>query len=117
MPDSAALDFSRLREVYEDDTAGMLELYDLMLKNGASHLDKLDAALRERDLEGVRKAAHSIKGSSGNVGAGALSRIAAETEDAARDAQWERLTGAAAGLRPAFERVREAVEAFRAGAD
>ena len=115
MQDSAALDFSRLRDIYEDDTAGMLELYDLMLKNSASHLEKLDAALRERDLEGVRKAAHSIKGSSGNAGANALFRLAAQTEDAARDAQWERVTDAAAGLRPAFERVREAVEAFRAG--
>ena len=115
MPDNSALDFSRLRDVYEDDTAGMLELYDLMLKNGASHLDKLDAAVHERDLEGVRKAAHSLKGSSGNIGAGTLSRIAAQTEDAARDAQWERATDAAAGLRPEFERVRQAVEQFRAG--
>ena len=108
------VDFSRLRDIYEDDTAGMLELYDLMLKNGASHLDKLDAAVHARDLEGVRKAAHSLKGSSGNVGAEALCRLAARTEDAARDAQWERITDAAADLRPAFEQVCEAVEAFRA---
>lgn len=114
MPDNPAVDFSRLRDVYEDDTAGMLELYDLMLKNGAMHLDKLDAAIRERDCEGVRKAAHSLKGSSGNVGAMPLSRLAAQVEDAARDEQWDKITELSGGLRPAFERVSEAVATFRA---
>lgn len=112
-PDSSVLDLSRLRDVYEDDTAGMLELFDMMLRNSAAHLDALDAALQRRDLDGVRKAAHSIKGSSGNVGANELSRTAAEIEDAARGESWDGVPEKVAGLRPAYERVREAVEQLR----
>jgi HPt (histidine-containing phosphotransfer) domain-containing protein len=113
-PDSSVvLDLTRLQDVYEDDTEGMLELFDMMLKNSAAHLDALDRAVQAQDLEGVRKATHSIKGSSGNVGANQLSRTAAEVEDSARDGNWENIPTLAAQLRPAYERAREAVEQFR----
>ena len=113
-PDSSVvLDLTRLQDVYEDDTTGMLELFDMMLKNSAMHLDALDRAVQDQDLEGVRKATHSIKGSSGNVGANELSRTAAEIEDHARDGNWENVPGLAARLRPAYERARDAIEQFR----
>lgn len=109
------LDLSRLREIYEDDTTGMLELYDMMLKNNAAHLDKLDAAVEARDLDAVRKSAHAIKGSSGNVGANRLSRIAADVEDSARDGSWNSVAERIAEMRPDFELVRAEIEKLRRG--
>lgn len=109
------LDLNRLRDIYEDDTAGMLELYDMMLKNNAAHLEKLESGVEAHDLEAVRKAAHAIKGSSGNVGANRLSRLAAEVEESARDGSWDGIATKVAEMRPGFESVKAEIEKLRTG--
>ncbi|GAC1389891.1 MAG: hypothetical protein NVSMB31_06300 [Vulcanimicrobiaceae bacterium] len=111
--DKSILDLDRLIEVYEDDHDGMLELFDLMLKNNRMLLEKLEQACAAHDLEGVRKAAHSMKGSAGNVGAVRLHELAASIEDTARDGSWEGLEEAVALARPAFERLRREIDLIR----
>ena len=48
-------------------------------------VDRLAELLRGGDPEQLRDHAHGLKGSASNIGAGTLSRILAEVEDAARD--------------------------------
>jgi len=111
--DKSILDLDRLLEVYEDDHEGMLELFDLMIKNNRGLLEKLEQAVTAHDLEGVRKAAHSMKGSAGNVGATALHKLAASIEDAARDGSWNGLEENASLARPAFDRLRRESDLLR----
>ncbi|MDP9017129.1 MAG: Hpt domain-containing protein [Candidatus Eremiobacteraeota bacterium] len=111
--DKSILDLNRLLEVYEDDHEGMLELFDLMIKNNRGLLEKLESATTEHDLEGVRKASHSMKGSAGNVGATALHALAVSIEDAARDGSWDRLEHSVPLARPAFDRLRREIDLLR----
>ena len=45
-----------------------LELADLMVDTGMADLNKIESAIREGDTDTGAKAAHSIKGASGNLG-------------------------------------------------
>ena len=111
--DKSVLDMSRLMEVYGEDLEGMLELFDLMLKNNAALLTKLEHAAQTGDLEGVRAASHAMKGSSGNVGGLELYALAQKIEDRARDGSWEGLPEDVQTARPALARLRQQIESLR----
>ncbi|MFN2527381.1 MAG: Hpt domain-containing protein [Candidatus Baltobacteraceae bacterium] len=111
--DRSVLDMGRLIEVYDEDLDGMLELFDLMLKNNTALLAKMEHAARERDLEGVRSASHSIKGSAGNVGGIELYKLGQEIEDKARDGSWDGLAELVEKARPAFNRLRREIDSLR----
>ncbi|MDQ6931094.1 MAG: Hpt domain-containing protein [Candidatus Eremiobacteraeota bacterium] len=111
--DKSVLDLDRLIEVYDDDLDGMLELFDLMIKNNTGLLTKLEHASMEHDLEGVRAAAHAIKGSAGNVGGMELYRLAQQIEDLARDGSWQGLQEHVRAARPAFNRLRGEIDSLR----
>ncbi|GAC1655755.1 MAG: hypothetical protein NVS9B12_07010 [Vulcanimicrobiaceae bacterium] len=111
--DKSVLDMERLIEVYDEDLAGMLELFDLMLKNNTGLLVKLEHATQERDLEGVRAASHAMKGSAGNVGGMELYRIAQAIEEHAREGSWPRITEHVQKARPAFNRLRNEIDSLR----
>ena len=59
-------------------------------------IDQLKAAWREGNAAGVQRAAHSLKGSSGNVGADALYEVCREIDDRAKagELRIEQLIGA-----------------------
>ncbi|MBF0426514.1 MAG: PAS domain S-box protein [Magnetococcales bacterium] len=44
----------------------------------------IQSVLEQRDVDGIRRLAHGIKGSSGNIAAGRIATLAAEIEEAAR---------------------------------
>ena len=111
--DKSVLDMDRLIEVYEEDLDGMLELFDLMLKNNTAQLAKLEHAVQEHDLEGVRAAAHAMKGSVGNVGGIELFKLARDIEDLARDGTWDGLEEMVQKARPAFNRLRREIDSLR----
>lgn len=111
--DKSVLDMARLIEVYDEDLGGMLELFDLMLKNNSGLLAKLEHASQEHDLEGVRSAAHAMKGSAGNVGGVELYRLAQEIEDLARDGSWDGIPERVEQARPAFARLRREIDSLR----
>ena len=111
--DKSVLDMARLIEVYEEDLDGMLELFDLMLKNNTGLLVKLEHAAQEHDIEGVRSAAHAMKGSAGNVGGVELYRLAQEIEDRARDGSWDGIAERVGKARPALVRLRQEIDSLR----
>jgi HPt (histidine-containing phosphotransfer) domain-containing protein len=113
LPANEVLDLSRLEEAFEDDTAGIAELLEMALDTGVKHRHALEQGVAAGDAEMVRRAAHAIKGSSGNVGANAVMNLADELEQRARvgnlDGARERIDAIAA----AYARVGEAVRAYR----
>ncbi len=111
--DKSVLDMARLIEVYEEDLDGMLELFDLMIKNNTGLLAKLEHATQERDLEGVRSAAHAIKGSAGNVGGLELYKLAQQIEEQALDGSWDGISDRVRAARPAFGRLQREIDSLR----
>jgi HPt (histidine-containing phosphotransfer) domain-containing protein len=73
------------------------------------------AALTEAAAAGRRddaaRAAHSLKGSAGNIGARRLQELAGHAEDAARRADPADLSAHAQAVRVEFERVEAAIRA------
>jgi HPt (histidine-containing phosphotransfer) domain-containing protein len=84
LPDNEVLDLARLEEAFEDDTGGIAELLEMALETGAKHRRTLADALAAGDAQLVARAAHSIKGSAGNIGASRVAELAAELEERAR---------------------------------
>ncbi|HEY4442082.1 MAG TPA: Hpt domain-containing protein [Candidatus Elarobacter sp.] len=114
MPDNEILDLSRLIEAFEDDTAGIAELLEMAMETGRKHQRALAEAIANGDAEGVRRAAHSIKGSSGNIGANRVMEVAAELEQRARAGDLNDAATSAASIDAEYARVDAEVRAYRA---
>ena len=67
----------------------LASLFQLFVSDAPKKLEKMDACAAERDLYGVERTAHSLKGASATVGASRLCEIAAETERAAKAGSWD----------------------------
>jgi HPt (histidine-containing phosphotransfer) domain-containing protein len=115
MGDTAILEISRLEEIFEDDTAAIADLLEAAMGTGATNQATLRDALGRRVLGDVMRAAHAIKGSTANIGGNEVAAAAAIIEDAARAQTWDGIEPAAIELDLAYERLREAVRAYRAG--
>jgi DNA-binding response OmpR family regulator len=73
-----ALDKDRVRELQElagDDPALLRELIELFLSGAPDQLDRMRHAAEDEDAPALRRAAHTLKGSSGQMGALRLQEI------------------------------------------
>jgi HPt (histidine-containing phosphotransfer) domain-containing protein len=114
MRDTPTLEISRLVEVFEDDTAGIVSLLEAALRTGAGHRGLLHEAIARGALVDVMKTSHAIKGSSANIGGNEVAAIAGRIETAARAETWDGIAEAAGELDGAYERLGRAVAAYRA---
>ncbi|EFK09112.1 Hpt domain protein [delta proteobacterium NaphS2] len=62
------MDIKALAENLGLEEEEYLELADLLVDTGMADLDKIESAIKEGDTDTAAKAAHSIKGASGNLG-------------------------------------------------
>jgi len=66
----------------------LTELIDLFVKESGPRVAGLEKALKERDARTLERLAHTLKGSSGNLGAEALSRLCNDLQNSARGQDW-----------------------------
>jgi HPt (histidine-containing phosphotransfer) domain-containing protein len=113
LPDKSVLDLSRLEEAFDDDRSGIAELLEMALETGAKHRRALEEGLANGDAHMVARAAHSIKGSAGNIGANGVYQIAVELDEHARTGN---LDGSAERIRAiddAYARLADEIRAYR----
>lgn len=113
MPDKQILDLARLEEAFEDDTGGIAELLEMALETGAKHRNTLSQGLAAGDAAVIAKAAHSIKGSAGNIGAGEVAQLAAELDERARAGELDDARERVEAIDAAYARLTERVRAYR----
>jgi HPt (histidine-containing phosphotransfer) domain-containing protein len=113
LPDKEILDLGRLEEAFEDDTGGIAELLEMALETGAKHRRTLVDGLAAGDANVVARAAHSIKGSAGNIGAGQVARLAAELEEHARAGDLADAGARVAAIDDAYALLSERVRDYR----
>ena len=113
MGDTPILEISRLEEIFEDDTAGIADLLEAAMTTGMTHQSVLNDAIARGALDDVMKASHAIKGSSANIGGNEVAEVAGRIETAARADTWDGIAPAAKELDQAYERLRDAVRAYR----
>lgn len=102
MTDDTLIDAAAIRRLQEWGGDKLVrEMIRLYLENAAARLDQIDEGLVEGgDLEHAGRAAHSLKSSALNVGAGRVSRLAAEMERHALGGERDET----AALRPSLAR-------------
>ncbi|MBU3071178.1 Hpt domain-containing protein [Aestuariicella sp. G3-2] len=96
-----------LKEVMEED---FQELLDTFLNDSRERIPLLQEQLASGDSEGLRQSAHSLKGSSSNLGAIKLSELCFQIEQKAKQQQLEDLAGILQQVESEFERVALALQ-------
>lgn len=97
----------------EDGGQFFNELIDIFLTDTPARVEEIRSGLAKADAPGVMRAAHSIKGSAGNFGAGALAQCAYAIEQASRGGDLATAASLEPELAAAFARVQSALEAAR----
>lgn len=106
--DRAALD--QIRQLQGVGQPSLLrQVIDIYLESSTKLVAQIDAALASADAGAAGSAAHALKSSSGNVGAIAVTKLAAAIEAAARDNSLERVEALHAELLAAFAVARRAL--------
>ena len=96
-----------------DSVEAIAELLDLFRKDGALRSQQMITAAAEKNIDQWLAAAHSLKGSSSNLGARNLSALCADAEKAVRAENSDRMTDLSQQIKEEFELVIEAVEEKR----
>ena len=104
---------SGLRELQDSGGPGILaEIVGMFVEDAQLRLQNLREAVASGEPEDLERAAHALKGASGNVGARRMSRVAADLQEIGASGD---LSGAAAkveALSREFERARPELEAL-----
>jgi len=94
-----------------DDDAMLGELIESYLEETPKLLQELDDALESQDADRLRRAAHSLKSSSKDFGAGSLAELCLELETQGRAGDLAGAADRVARAQAEFERVRETLTA------
>lgn len=95
-----------------DDEDLMREVLSVLWDDTSAHVPKLEAAVRNRDLEQCVRLAHYSKGACANVGASAAAKLFRRIEDDARVAQFDRCEESLAALGQALAELQVEIAAF-----
>jgi HPt (histidine-containing phosphotransfer) domain-containing protein len=96
-----------LREIERAGSPGFLgELIDLFLQEAVAHLAGLRKSLAAKDARAFERTAHTLKGSSGNLGATAMSMMCAVLQEIGRETDWTRAEELLPRLETEFQVVK-----------
>ncbi len=93
-----------------DSPEAVSELLELFLKDGASRLQQIEQAMTARNTTALAAAAHSLKGSSSNLGARLLASLCSQMEKAGRAEAYSDVASLHDKLQKEFRNVVAAVE-------
>lgn len=105
--------FERLLEMTGSDLEFLDELVDTYLDDGATQIAALEAAVAAGSVEELVRPAHSLKGSSLNIGALRLGELSRGLEEAARGGAADDAARAVTEIAAAFAEARSALLAER----
>jgi HPt (histidine-containing phosphotransfer) domain-containing protein len=116
VPDTSSIDpeaISNLRELNPGDGDAFLrEIVSIYIEDTPKRIADLKSCLASGDVSAFTRAAHTIKGSSANVGAQLLRGIAERLEAVSRKEGLGGVSGLIAECDAEFERVKAALEAI-----
>jgi CheY-like chemotaxis protein/HPt (histidine-containing phosphotransfer) domain-containing protein/two-component sensor histidine kinase len=96
-----------LRAIMGDEYRGLIRMF---VEDAPTHIAKLQSALAANDVPGMVAPAHTLKSSSANLGAMALSAVARRIEQGARTATLEKPALAVLMLENEFKRAKGALD-------
>jgi two-component system, sensor histidine kinase and response regulator len=87
------------------------ELTEMFLEDTSSALTALEEALKSGDASSVERVAHTLKGSSGSMGARGMAELCAKLQDVGASSDLSRASLLLERLEAEFDRVRSALKA------
>ena len=103
----------QFRELDPSGGSGLIkEIMQMFLESTADTLRQIDQAAANGDADGLRRAAHTLKSSSANVGAETLSRLFLQLEVLGRNEQLETVTPLLGEIRLANEMAAREIHEF-----
>jgi len=91
-----------LKEIMEDGFKTLLETF---VNDSHSRIEDLRAGLQAGDSDAVRRAAHSLKGSSGNLGANPLAALCLTVENRSKDGDLQGLEADLMAIENEYQKV------------
>lgn len=88
----------------------LAEIAGMFVTDAPSQMTELREAVESGDADGVERTAHSLKGSSGNIGASRMSEICNELQNVGASGNLARAPEVLEQLEAEFVRVRPALE-------
>ena len=98
-----------LKEVMEDGFVNSLETY---INDSKVRIEELRSTLAAGDGDGVRRAAHSLKGSSGNLGATQMATLCLNVENCGKENQLAGLENDLAAIETEYQQVVEIMQSM-----
>lgn len=86
-------DFEKALEDFNQDKEFLFKILETFLNNVSKQMEKIEEAIKNKDVQGIQKEAHAIKGGAGNLTAYDLAVIAHELEQSAIDGNFELASG------------------------
>jgi HPt (histidine-containing phosphotransfer) domain-containing protein len=102
-----------LRDLNPDEPGFLRELIDLFLEDVPARIAEIEQSLANRDAVLLTRAAHTIKGSCSNFGAGELARVSLAMELQGKSAAFAAAADTLPSLRAEYAQVVEALKAYR----
>ncbi len=112
-PQTSPLDeetYGMLREMGREDPAFLQELLDTFLMDSGGFILSLEEQVESGDAEALRETAHSMKGSSGNLGALELMEACRALETCGKEGRVEEAAALLDAVKREYEPVRSYVE-------
>ncbi len=103
-----------LLELSDDgDPELLLDLIEMFLEDGPTKVRAVSEGLSSQDFEKLQQAAHSLKGSAGNLGAHDLQETCDQLQSVSQNHDLNKVRELANDLETHFTRARAALEALR----
>ena len=91
----------------EGEPDPLAQLVDMYLSDSPVKLEQLQKAAEAGDLAGMEAAAHSLKGSSNNLGARALGDLCLGVEEASKEGKKDTVLNLVTAIQVEYSKVRE----------
>jgi HPt (histidine-containing phosphotransfer) domain-containing protein len=101
-----------LRALNPDDPSFLCELIQIYLSDSPQQIAEIEDSLEKGDAPRLTRAAHSLKGSSANFGAGQLRALCEKIEHLGREAAFGEIPPQLPELKAEYNRVKVALEAL-----
>ena len=108
---AGTVEIEQIQEVADGDIEFERDLIETFLSDSEEQIRGLEVALGEQDAEEVRGRAHTIKGSSANVGARLMQELAYQMEQIGAGRELAQAPKVYSELKDAFEQSREVLQA------
>ena len=101
------VDFTRIQETSDGDSEFEIELIEMYLEDAKEHLDNIAGQVESGALEALKRTAHTLKGSSANIGAIQMQQVSLQIEGAVDEKNMDLISSLKPSLQQAYQETEK----------